>query len=320
VGVILGAGLFVDSPSSKGLPREFAIYLLEAVGALSLLYLSSRRIHARWPWLIEAQLVIDVCVVSSIVILTGGFHSDFVALYVLPILGGSVLRLSRGGMTIALWSGVSFGLIVASQYGLVIASPEHWGLSNAILPLPSPRYAFYSVSVHIIAFIAVARLTGYLAQSLHRSDQDLRAASSAIADLQAFNQLVIDSMSGGLAATDADGRIVMFNRAAEAITGQHASLVRGQAATEILQLPAELRGALAEAVATGRGRRVIYPFTMRDGSQLEMGLTLGPLMTAQGAGYLFTFQDVTELKRLEREAETQKRLAAVGQMAAGIAH
>jgi two-component system sensor histidine kinase PilS (NtrC family) len=320
VGVILGAGLFVDSPSLKGLPREFAIYLLEAVGALSVLYLFCRRIHARWPWLIEAQLVIDVSVVSSMVILTGGFHSDFVALYVLPILGGSVLRLSRGGMTIAMWSGVSFGLIVASQYGLVIPRPEHWGLTNAILPLPSPRYAFYSVSVHVIAFIAVARLTGYLAQSLHRSDQNLRAASSAIADLQAFNQLVIDSMSGGLAATDADGRIVMFNRAAEAITGHHAALVRGQEATAVLQLPEELRGALSEVVATGRGRRVIYPFTLRDGHQLQMGLTLGPLMTAAGAGYLFTFQDVTELKRLEREAETQKRLAAVGQMAAGIAH
>ncbi|HWJ55863.1 MAG TPA: histidine kinase dimerization/phospho-acceptor domain-containing protein, partial [Vicinamibacterales bacterium] len=320
VGAILGAGLFVDSPSPKGLPREFALYLLEAVGALSVLYAFSRRIHARWPWLVEAQLVIDVCVVSSIVILTGGFHSDFVALYVLPILGGSVLRLSRGGMTIAMWSGVSFGLIVASQYGLVIPRPEHWGLTNAILPLPSPRYAFYSVSVHIIAFSAVARLTGYLAQSLHRSDQNLRAASSAIADLQAFNQLVIDSMSGGLAATDADGRVVMFNRAAEAITGHHAALVRGRSAVEILQLPGELRGALAEVVATGRGRRVIYPYTLRDGNELQMGLTLGPLMTAAGAGYLFTFQDVTELKRLEREAETQKRLAAVGQMAAGIAH
>jgi two-component system sensor histidine kinase PilS (NtrC family) len=320
VGVILGAGLFVDSPSPKGLPREFAIYLLEAVAALSVLYAVSRRIHARWPWLIEAQLVIDVCVVSTIVVLTGGFHSDFVALYVLPILGGSVLRLSRGGMTIAMWSGLSFGVIVASQYGLVIPQPEHWGLGNALLPLPSPRAAFYSVSVHIIAFSVVARLTGYLAQSLHRSDQDLRAASSAIADLQAFNQLVIDSMSGGLAATDAEGRIVMFNRAAEAITGHHAALVRGQSATHILQLPEELRGALAEAVATGRGRRVIYPFALRDGSRLDMGITLGPLMTGQGAGYLFTFQDVTELKRLEREAETQKRLAAVGQMAAGIAH
>jgi two-component system sensor histidine kinase PilS (NtrC family) len=320
VGLILGAGLFVDSPPPKGLPREFAIYLLEAVGALSVVYAVSRRVHARWPWLIEAQLVIDVCVVSSIVILTGGFHSDFVALYVLPILGGSVLRLSRGGMTIALWSGFSFGVIVASQYGLVIPRPEHWGLTNAILPLPSPRYAFYFVSIHMIAFAAVARLTGYLAQSLHSSDLNLRAASTAIADLQIFNQHVIDSMTGGLAATDADGRIVMFNRAAEAITGQHAALVRGKQAVQVLQLPAELGTALADVVASGRGRRVIYPFTLRDGSQLDMGLTLGPLMASSGTGYLFTFQDVTELKRLEREAETQKRLAAVGQMAAGIAH
>jgi two-component system sensor histidine kinase PilS (NtrC family) len=320
VGLILGAGLFVDSPSSKGLPREFTLYLLQVVAALSVLYAASRRIHARWPWLIEAQLVVDVCIVASIVMLTGGFHSDFVALYVLPILGGSVLRLSRGGMTIALWSGVSFGVIVASQYGLVVPRPEHWGLTTAVLALPPPRYAFYSVGVHIVAFIAVARLTGYLAQSLHRSDMNLRAASTAIADLQAFSQHVIDSMTGGLAATDADGRIVMFNRAAEAITGHHAALVRGQAAIEVLQLPTELRGALAEVVATGRGRRVIYPFRLRDGNQLDMGITLGPLMTSTGGGYLFTFQDVTELKRLEREAETQKRLAAVGQMAAGIAH
>jgi len=319
-GLILGAGMFVDSPSPKGLPSEFAIYLLEAVGALTVLYAFTQRLHARWPWLIEAQLVVDVCVVSTIVVLTGGFHSDFVALYVLPILGGSVLRLSRGGMTVALYSAVSFGLIVASQYGLVIPRPDHWGLTNEILPLPSPRYAFYWVSVHTIAFVAVARLTGYLAQSLHRSDLSLRAASTAIADLQAFNQHVIDSMSGGLAATDAEGGIVMFNRAAEAITGHHAALVRGQSAADVLQLPPELRVAFAEVVATGRGRRVIYPFALRTGHRIDMGLTLGPLMTSSGAGFLFTFQDVTELKRLEREAETQKRLAAVGQMAAGIAH
>ena len=320
VGLILGAGLFVDSPPPKGLPREFAVYLLEAVGALSVLYFFSRRLCITWGWLIEAQLVIDVCIVSSIVILTGGFHSDFVALYILPILGGSVLRLSRGGMTVALYSSVFFGVLVASQFGLVIPQPDHWGLTNAILPLPPPRYAFSSVMVHMLGFVAVARLTGYLAQSLHRTDLSLRAASTAIADLQAFNQHVIDSMTGGLAATDADGRIVMFNRAAETITGQHAALVRGESAADVLQLPPELRGALADVVATGRGRRVVYPFALRNGHQIEVGITLGPLMTSSGAGFLFTFQDVTDLKRLEREAETQKRLAAVGQMAAGIAH
>jgi two-component system sensor histidine kinase PilS (NtrC family) len=49
-------------------------------------------------------------------------------------------------------------------------------------------------------------------------------------------------------------------------------------------------------------------------------MSAGPLKTSSGRGYLFTFQDVTESRRLEREAELQKRLAAIGQMAAGIAH
>jgi two-component system sensor histidine kinase PilS (NtrC family) len=49
-------------------------------------------------------------------------------------------------------------------------------------------------------------------------------------------------------------------------------------------------------------------------------MSAGPLVTSTGRGYLFTFQDVTESRRAEREAELQKRLAAIGQMAAGIAH
>jgi two-component system sensor histidine kinase PilS (NtrC family) len=44
-------------------------------------------------------------------------------------------------------------------------------------------------------------------------------------------------------------------------------------------------------------------------------------MTPKGeVGFVFTFQDVTEARRQEREARIQQRLAAVGEMAAGIAH
>jgi two-component system sensor histidine kinase PilS (NtrC family) len=38
------------------------------------------------------------------------------------------------------------------------------------------------------------------------------------------------------------------------------------------------------------------------------------------AGFLFSFQDVTTIKKLQRDASIQQRLAAVGEMAAGIAH
>jgi two-component system, NtrC family, sensor histidine kinase PilS len=124
--LIIGAGLFVDASDPNGLPRDYACYLLAAVYGLSVVYFVVRRGVERWPWLVEAQLVIDVWTISSVVVLTGGFHSDFVALYVLPILAGSVLRLKRGGLVVAGYSSMLFGMIVASQYGIVIPCPELW--------------------------------------------------------------------------------------------------------------------------------------------------------------------------------------------------
>src|SRR4029077_759200 len=55
--------------------------------------------------------------------------------------------------------------------------------------------------------------------------------------------------------------------------------------------------------------------------ELEIGFSATHLETPDGrSGYLFTFQDVTDVRRLERDAAIQQRLAAVGEMAAGIAH
>src|SRR5205823_7333413 len=55
--------------------------------------------------------------------------------------------------------------------------------------------------------------------------------------------------------------------------------------------------------------------------EIEIGLSASHLETPGGrAGYLFSFQDVTGIKKLERDAAIQQRLAAVGEMAAGIAH
>jgi two-component system, NtrC family, sensor histidine kinase PilS len=52
-----------------------------------------------------------------------------------------------------------------------------------------------------------------------------------------------------------------------------------------------------------------------------LGIRTAILRTPRGeVGFVFTFQDVTEARRQEREARIQQRLAAVGEMAAGIAH
>src|SRR6202008_4184826 len=68
-------------------------------------------------------------------------------------------------------------------------------------------------------------------------------------------------------------------------------------------------------------RRLEFKHKRPDGREIDIGLTATHLETPGGrAGYLITFQDLTEVKKLENDARIRQRLAAVGEMAAGIAH
>jgi two-component system sensor histidine kinase PilS (NtrC family) len=89
----------------------------------------------------------------------------------------------------------------------------------------------------------------------------------------------------------------------------------------VLQLPPECITFLAQDGKRPSSLRAEYTFARADGRQIEMGLSAASLVTPRGEiGFLLTFQDVTENRKLEREARVQQRLAAVGEMAAGIAH
>jgi two-component system sensor histidine kinase PilS (NtrC family) len=97
--------------------------------------------------------------------------------------------------------------------------------------------------------------------------------------------------------------------------------VVGRRIEDVLDLPAHVASDLAVLAGTSRGRRLETPYRTGDGRQIELGFSATPLQTPSGsAGFLFVFQDVTEIKKMERDARLRQRLAAVGEMAAGIAH
>jgi two-component system sensor histidine kinase PilS (NtrC family) len=179
--------------------------------------------------------------------------------------------------------------------------------------------ATLAVGADAIALVAVALLAGSLAERLQSANARLEDASLALADLQAFNQHVIDSMTSGLVTTDRAGRILTFNRAAEAIVGRGATDVVGMKAADVLQLPEEFNGVLARNLG---GERARVPTTSIAPAMAPSSTSASApthLVTPDGhAGFLLTFQDVTEMRRLERDARTRQRLAAVGEMAAGI--
>ncbi len=257
---------------------------------------------------------------SGFVALTGGITSYVSALYLLPIAAASSLQFRRGAMMIAMLSAVIYVGIVLTQYFSLAGMLGLSWLPQGIV-LPPRRMAAYTCGLNVFLFFAIAFLSGSLADRLQRAGVRLERASSQIADLQAFNQHVIDSLTSGLATTDLEGQILTFNRAAEAITGHPALSVVGRRIEDVLDLPPNVAADLLAPSGVGRGRRIETSYRTGDGRQIEVGFTAAFVHTPGGnAGLLFSFQDVTDFKRLERDARMRQRLAAVGEMAAGIAH
>jgi two-component system sensor histidine kinase PilS (NtrC family) len=318
VTVLLGSGTLIKVASPDTLPIDTDAFfaLIGITYALTVLYVALLPHTERHRWLIDLQLAGDALVVSAIVYLSGGINSYFSSLYTLPIIAATTVESRRGGVMVGILSCALYAGIVGAQFA---GLPGFQLVPDA--QLPAVRLALYTVGLNLFGFAAIAGLTGYLAEGLRQADIELQRASDEIEDLQAFSRHIIDSLTSGLATMDMHGRILTFNRAASAITGIAAEAAIGGNVVTVLSLPASFQDVFGAEAAGAVMPRLDLSFTRPDGRQIELGLSTAPLVTPRGAtGFLLTFRDVTEARKQEREARIQQRLAAVGEMAAGIAH
>ena len=337
VTLLLGTAILMEDLSAPGaLPIDPFFFLIGLTYALTLVYVLLLKQAERNPWLVDVQLACDALVVSALVYMTNGVASYFTSLYALPIIAASTIQSQRSGMMVGVLSSLMYSAIVGAQYSGTPMAPIVVGADL----LPPRRVGFFIAGLNIFGFMAVAALSGYLAERLRRAGAALEHTANQLAELQAFSEHVISSLSGGLATTDVGGRILSFNKAAAAITGISAGEAIDRPAADVLQLPPEITSVFREprrsagdvddsgvetrtdnAEPAPKLPRVEYAFKARDGREIELGISTAILTTPRGeVGFVFTFQDVTEVRRQEREARIQQRLAAVGEMAAGIAH
>ncbi|MGH9881454.1 MAG: two-component system sensor histidine kinase NtrB, partial [Pyrinomonadaceae bacterium] len=133
----------------------------------------------------------------------------------------------------------------------------------------------------------------------------------------------VQSIRSGLITTDLQGRIYSFNAAAEEITGYKEVGLRGEHASIFFGDMKEQINASMEAAKNG----VVSPrfeaeCLTAEGLRLRLGFTIAPLFSEQGetTGAVIAFQDLTHIRALEETSRRQDRLAAIGRMAASIAH
>lgn len=320
VTLLLGSATLVQIRMPGAFPVDPFFFLIALTYALTVLYVLTVKWAEQHPWLVDLQLVLDAVVVSALVHMTGGITSYFTSVYVLPIIAAGALQYVRGAITVSVLSALLFGAVVVAQYAGPFA-PFFASTGPFEAELPPLRVALFTLGLNLFGFFSIAILGGYLAESAKRADARLKQASTRIADLEAFNANVIDSLTSGLLTTDAAGRVISCNRTGLSIAGVTAAETLGADACELLQMPAEWRAALDRGLPEGQALRADYGYRRPDGRQIELGVASTVLTMPSGpAGYLLTFQDVTETRKREREARVQQRLAAVGEMAAGISH
>lgn len=278
---------------------------------LAVVYVLLQRWTPESRWHAQVQMVCDLGLITGVVYSTGSHESYFASLYVLAVLMASVLFSRRGVFLVA---GASFVLL-----GSVIELTYYGWLPRTAAGTPGPQALEFWLAANLFALFAVAYLGSLLAQSLRRKGAELLERNAELKDLQAFNQDIIESMRGGLLTTDIEGRILLLNRAGAEITSQGLGLVRGERVQDVFPgfWPVE-----TDEQGSPLASRKEIEFRTPGGASRYLGLSISPLRTGQNhlSGYVYNFQDLTELKRLEREIVTKERMAALGRLSAAIAH
>lgn len=151
--------------------------------------------------------------------------------------------------------------------------------------------------------------------------QGLKGSQSRLQRIRAFTDLLISSLPVGLIATDSLGNIRICNQSAEEITGVSESTALGRLPEEVLPHP------LAETLRQSKlDHNTVQQkeIVLTDGTNRKRSLLLAGLSVVDNedrlAGKMLLIQDLSQVKELEEELRRNEKLAALGKMAAGVAH
>ena len=260
------------------------------------------------------QLAADIILITFLVYVTGSMGSNYSLLYSLVIIYSAIFLGRRGALIVASVSGLAYGMIIDFEYFKIIPTLHGTGRDYTV----DSSDALVRMIVHMLSFYVLAFLASFVVEQEKKTRTLLEERESAFNQLDLLFRSIIESVDTGVMTTTFQGRIKTFNRAAEKITGFRLKSVENRQIQDVFP---DFSVFFNHEDQSKARRREVNIFDGK-GAPVILGCSVSPLKDRNGKqiGYIVIFQDLTEIKLMEEKLAKSKKLALIGEMAAGLAH
>jgi two-component system sensor histidine kinase PilS (NtrC family) len=263
------------------------------------------------------QIVIDHLFIIGLIFFTGGKESFFPIAYFFSIIGSSILFHRRGAIFSASLSTVLYGFLLLLQ------------LHQWVNPLGQPALyedsqIFYSFILYMAAFFIVAFLSSTISEELERKKRELIQKQVDYNQLETFNRNIIQSLDSGLLTVDLQGRINFLNPTAEKILEKSREGLKDVSLYDLFPKIGEVIDDVMKKTPSLSSDYERYETLLTDHEEKKthLGFSISPLTGPEGSliGHTLIFQDITKFKEMEEQMKRFDKMAAIGSLAAGLAH
>jgi two-component system sensor histidine kinase PilS (NtrC family) len=311
ISVLLGATLVLnyedfDAPSPRFLLGLIAFTYIATI-AWAVWYRSGRGLRT----LARVQVGADLLVWGCLAFVTGGVGSGFTFLFDLWVIVAAVVFGGRAAFVAAAGAAaVMVALAGAMTFGGLEPLPDQ------LVEPPSPREAVYFLGVNGLALGLVASLVTSLVARLEHAGRGLEDERARRADLSVLHADIIRSLPVGLATTGTAGEILAINPAGSRLLEAEDRDLEGEPLEDWLPEVGPILG------SDSAGARGVGSASATSGRRIPVEYSAHPLLWADGRqrGWIVIFNDLSKVRQLEADLERSRKLAALGELAASLAH
>ena len=318
--ILLGITIFIDVRRElftlSYLTINYFYFFVAVIYLFSAIYIFLYKFRVNYKRNIVLQITVDILSITSLIFMFGNTQIDYSLFYTLVIIYSAIFTGRKGGMFVASISSIFYGLFLNLEFYNLLPSFSliNYDYKNNFAD------ALTNLIVRITSFYILAFLASFIIEQEKKTASLLQEKESEFNQLDLLFRSIVESVYTGVMTVDLNNIIKTFNNAAEEITGFSRFSIQGRRLDDVF--PEFLPFLTEEMINNQINNRSEMIIKGSKNDKINLGLSVSPLKGKyeKRIGNILIFQDISQIKQMEKDLERNRNMALVGEMAAGWAH